>query len=159
MKVNGDLNFILKPEWFIVHTNLRYPPWNQNDNLINESEKEWKCFPTHTHTPIDRPTICDICLWHWHTEQNLKDSPILVTYELNWIDTACEAVKLWAGKLAACVISALYSKWTNLEHPRKQRKSFSTYIWVPRNCRIKMFPLFSYQKQRVCTSTSVKCFH
>lgn len=109
-----------------------------------------------THTQID--TICGICLWHWHTQQNLKDGLILVTSELNWVYTNSEDVKLWAGKLVACVISALYSKWPNLEHPRKQRKSPSMHIFgSPGTSALKMFQFFSYQKQCVCTST--KWFH
>lgn len=136
MKVKWGFKFHFQT-WMVYRIHKpQVPTWNQNHNIISESEKEWKCFQTHTHNFVESAYGTD-------TQQNLKDGLISVTYELNWIYTASEDVKLWAGKLVACVISALYSKWPNLERSGKQRKSPSRHIFESRGTsELKRFSYF-----------------
>lgn len=74
--MNGDLNFIFKPEWFIVYTNLRYVP--EIKIIISlVSQRKNENVSKHTYTQFVESA------YGTDTQQNLKDGLISVTYKLN----------------------------------------------------------------------------
>lgn len=154
----GDLNFIFKPEQFIAYTNLRYlPEIKMIISLV--SQRKNKNYFKHAHT-------------HRHTHQ-LWHLPMALTHRTKfkgWLYLGHLWPKLnlhcfWGCKTVSWKIGSM-CKFSTLQQMTKpwtpweaEENPFQACIWVTRSFRIKMVQLFPYQKQCVCTSTSIKCFH
>lgn len=157
MKDKWGFKFHFKT-WMVYRIHKpQVPTWNQNHNIISESEKEWKRFQTRTKT-------------HTH---NLWHLPMVLTHRakfkwwpyLNHLWTKLDLHCFWGCKTVSWKIGSMCN-FSTLEQMTKpwtfweaEENPFQAYIWVTRNFRIKMFQLFSYRKRCVCASTSMKCFH
>lgn len=114
-----------------------------------------------SNTQTHRDTICD--LWHLLMARTHRAKFKGWPY-LDHLWTKLNLHSFWGCKTVSWKIGSMcdFSTLTNdqtLSTLRSRGKTLQAYIWVTRNFRIKMFQLFSYQKQCVCTSTSMKCFH
>lgn len=114
-----------------------------------------------SNTQTHRDTICDL----WHLLMALTHRAKFKGWPyLDHLWTKLNLHSFWGCKTVSWKIGSMcdFSTLTNdqtLSTLRSRGKTLQAYIWVTRNFRIKMFQLFSYQKQCVCTSTSMKCFH